>query len=310
MGNFKNIGLIQVDGKMPNLALMKISQYHKQKGDNVEWLNYMANYDIAYISQIFNFSRLENYVINAKEIIKGGTGINIKAKLLEEIEICNADYSLYPNCNYSIQLFSRGCIRKCSFCVVNEKEGKIRPIEPIELNPKGKHIEILDNNFFANPNWKEAIEFLLKWKQPVNLHGVDLRIMNEEQAYWLNQLRHIKQIHIAWDNPKENLVPKMQEMIKWVKPYKIMCYVLIGYNSTPEEDIYRVRTIDGLGITPFVMPFNKKDKYQDAFTRFVDKRWIYKYCKGDFSKYQHNGFVKPEAGGQKNIKNLFSDVCN
>lgn len=278
------IGLIDIDGKMPNLALMKISNYHKSIGNNVEWINYFDQYDIVYTSQIFDFSKSDQTYINSKEIIRGGTGICLKTKLPEEIESCNPDYSIY-NCDYSIQLFSRGCIRKCPFCIVNKKEGKIRPIKHMELNPKGKHIEVLDNNFFANSEWKSAIDLLLKWKQPVNFHGVDVRILTKENIYYLNKLKHYKQIHIAWDNPKDNLLPKLKQMIKFVKPYKIMCYVLTGYWSTLEQDIYRVTEIEKLGITPFVMPFHKKEKYLSDFATFVNKRWIYKACDGDFSQY-------------------------
>jgi len=284
-----NIGLIQIDGKMPNIALMKISQYHKSIGNSIEWIKYFNKYDIVYTSQIFNFSTPDTTYINSGEIIKGGTGISLKKELPKDIESCDPDYSIY-NCNYSIQMFSRGCVRKCPFCVVNEKEGRIRPVKHMKLNPKGKHIEIFDNNFFANPEWKSAINLLLKWKQKVNFHGIDIRIMNEEQAFYLNKLRHKKQIHIAWDNPKDNLLPKIKEVIKYIKPYKIMCYVLIGYWSNQDQDEYRVTELDKLGITPFVMPFNKKDKYQADYATFVNKRWIYKACNGNFKLYNRKNF--------------------
>ena len=82
--------------------------------------------------------------------------------------------------------------------------------------------------------------------------------MNEEQAQALNSLKHHKQIHIAWDNHEDDIIPKIQDMLKWIKPYKIMCYVLIGYWSTPEEDLYRINELKKLKIDPFVMPYNKK----------------------------------------------------
>lgn len=277
------IGLIQVDGKYPNLALMKITNYHKK--DNIEWVNYFNKYDIIYSSKLFNFSKEDITCLNTKELIKGGSGFDISKKLPDHIENSDVDYSIYPKCNYSLQMFSRGCIRKCPFCIVYEKEGNIKPINPISLNPKGKWIEILDNNFFANPEWKSAINMLLKWNQKVNFHGIDLRIINEEQAYYLNKLKHYKQIHIAWDNPKDDLLPKIKEMLKFIKPYKIMCYVLIGYWSTQEEDQYRVKELYNLGITPFVIPYNNKDNYQKRFSRFVNRMQIFKSCNGDFNKY-------------------------
>lgn len=275
------VRLLDIDGKMPNIALMKIAAYHKQKGDHVEWLNPLmdieANIEKVYASKLFNFSDDYDYYPPEAEVIRGGTGFDISSKLPRQIEsITKLDYSIYPQHHYSMQFFSRGCIRSCPFCVVREKEGYIHPVEPLELNPNGKHIEVLDNNFFANPEWKFAIEKLLEWNIPVNLHGVDVRIMNEEQAYYLNKLKHYKQVHIAWDNPKQNILEQLKVMTKYIKPYKIMCYVLIGYWSTPEEDLYRIEKLRELRVDPFVMPFNKMDEYQKKFARWVNHKAIFK----------------------------------
>jgi len=270
------VGLIDIDGhNFPNIALMKIATFHKS--DNVE-MALIGNYDKVYCSKIFNYSEdINSSLINSKEWIKGGTGYDIKSKLPTEIENCQLDYSIYPMYDFSVQLFSRGCIRKCPFCVVPEKEGYIKAVDPLNLNPRGKHIEVLDNNFFANPEWRKSIDYLLEVNQPVNLHGVDIRIMTEEHGYYLNKLNHMKQIHIAWDFPEMDLTPKLKEVVKYIKPYKLMCYVLIGYNSTPEQDLFRVETLRGFGIDPFVMPYNKFNKYQKRFARWVNHKAIFKY---------------------------------
>ncbi len=275
------VRLVDVDSKMANIALMKISSYHKQKGDDVGWYNPIIDgkADTLYLAKVFDFTDDYMYCY-ADEIVRGGTGYDVASRLPEEIEIVkDLDYSIYPDCDYSMQFFSRGCIRNCPFCVVREKEGNIKPVEPMELNPSGERIEVLDNNFFANSEWNSAIAQLLKWNQPVNFHGIDARIMTEEQAYFLNKIRHFKQIHIAWDNPKDNLLPKLKEIMKWIKPYKLMCYVLIGYWSTPEEDLYRVEKLREIGIDPFVMPFNKSDPYQKKFARYVNHKAIFKTVK-------------------------------
>jgi hypothetical protein len=275
------VRLVDVDSKMANMALMKISSYYKQKGRDVGWHNPIIDgkVDILYIAKVFDFT--DDYLYSfADKIVKGGTGYDITSRLPGEIDNVKAlDYSIYSDCDYSIQFFSRGCIRSCPFCIVREKEGDIRPAEPMELNPSGERIEVLDNNFFANPEWKSAITQLLKWNQPVNFHGIDARIMTEEHSYYLNQLKHYKQIHIAWDNPKENILPKLKHITRWIKPYKLMCYVLIGYWSTPEEDLYRVETLRGLGVDPFVMPFDKSDPYQRKFARWVNHKAIFKTVK-------------------------------
>ena len=204
------IGLIDVDGhNFPNLALMKLPTYHKTQGDTVEWYSGIERYDKVYMSKVFTFTEDDGRVIQADEVVRGGTGYDIVSKLPKEVDhVTNPDYSLYPMHKFSIEFFSRGCIRNCPFCVVRRKEGKIAPAFPMELNPAGKHIEVLDNNFFANPQWRDAVSFLNATKQPVNLHGVDVRIMNEEQASALNSMRlKGSSIHIAWDNPKDNILP-------------------------------------------------------------------------------------------------------
>lgn len=256
---------------------MQVSTYYKQQGIEVTWYDPLfSTPDKLYVSKLFDFTQDYDYYPNC-EIVKGGTGFDIKSRLPKEIEdIRTLDYSIYPNMESSIQFFSRGCIRNCPFCVVRQKEGYIYPQEPYTLNPNGKYIDVLDNNFFANPEWKSAVDTLMKWNQPVNFQGVDARIMTEEHAYWLNKVKRYKQIHIAWDNPKDDLVPRLKEIIKYLKPYKLMCYVLIGYWSTPEEDLYRVETLRELGIDPFVMPFDKSDNYQRNFTRWVAHKATFK----------------------------------
>jgi len=274
------IGLIDIDGHgFPNLALMKISTYHKSLGDIVE-IATIGEYDKVYASKLFNFSEdINSSMITCKEpIIKGGSGYDIKKNLPLEIECCEPDYSIYPY-DFSLQFYSRGCIRNCPFCIVRQKEGNIKSVTPMKLNPNGKRIEVLDNNFFANPEWKSAIEDLQCQLQPVNFHGVDVRIMNDEQAFWLMKLKHYKQIHIAWDNPSDDIIPHIREMIKYIKPYNIMCYVLIGYWSTPEQDLYRIEKLRELKIDPFIMPFNKSDPYQKRFARWVNHKAIFKTVK-------------------------------
>ena len=252
-----NIGLIDVDGhNFPNFALMRASAYHKAKGDQVEWATPFNRYDKVLASKVFTFTPDFNYMTLQADIIeKGGTGYDIHKKLPFEISCSTLmDYSIYPQYHFSIQFFSRGCIRKCPFCLVREKEGYIRSVHPVDLNPKGEWIEVLDNNFFANPRWKEAIDYLIKAGQMVNFHGVDVRIMNEEQAFYLSKLKLKRRIHIAWDLPDIDLTEKLKEVTKYIKPRNLSCYVLVGFNSTIEQDIYRLNRLKELGISPFVQP--------------------------------------------------------
>lgn len=292
------IGLIDVDGhNFPNFALMKISAYHKAHGDFVEWarpreLFEVCKYDKIYASKIFTFSPdidARQYVYD--ELIKGGTGYDIKGRLPEPIEACRLlDYDIYPQCNFSVQFFSRGCIRHCPFCLVRDKEGKIQSVEPHKLNPRGEWIEVLDNNFFANPQWREAAEYLKKQNQPVKFHGVDVRIIDEEQAAFLNSLKLKGCVHIAWDLPQLDLTPQLEAITRHIKPYKIVCYVLIGFNSTIEQDMFRLNTLKRLGILPFVQPFRdynnsrQPTQYEKDLGRWANRAWLFKSM--DFAGYE------------------------
>lgn len=271
------IGLYNLEPNIVNTAMMQVSQYHKKNGDSVEIYNPFEKYDKVYAFSIFDFTD-KSYV--TKDMICGGTGFNISISLPKEIEECDYDWSIFPKCDYSIVWFSRGCIRRCPFCVVWKKEGNIKSVKLKNLNPNGTYIKVQDNNFFANPQWKEAINLLKDCNQSVDFaSGIDIRFLNKEMCDALNSLKHKKQIHIAWDDPKENLLPKIKEIIKYIKPYKILCYVLIGYWSTPEEDLYRVESLRSLKIDPFVMPYNKKDRYQKDFARWCNHKAIFKTVK-------------------------------
>ena len=174
--------------------------------------------------------------------------------------------------------------------MVSKKEGKIHPVEPSNLNPNGKWIEVLDNNFFANPEWRSAVEWLNATKQPVNLHGVDVRIMNEEQAHALSTMRIKGNIHIAWDNPREDIIPMVKDMLKYTNHNKIVCYVLIGYWSSIEQDLERVYKLRELGVRPFVQAYRDYDnertpsQYERDFMQYVNKRQIFMTC--DFKDFR------------------------
>lgn len=288
------VRLIADDSKIPNYAIMKISTYHKRLGDNVGWYNPMFDYedtDILYISKVFTFSvdpcKSMPMPINAK-IIKGGTGYDCKTVLPDEIEnICDLDYSLYPSCDYSIIFTTRGCVRKCPFCIVPIKEGLIHNVNVANLNPNGKYIMLLDNNFFANRTWKENIKILKAFNQPIDFNtGIDLRLLNEEQCEALGKLK-IKQIHCAWDNynDKDKILPKLKMLCQYVKPYKITVYVLVGFENKEivDTDLERVMTLKELGVNPFAMgyinfydPNYTKSKSVMDFCRWVDNKFIFK----------------------------------
>lgn len=269
------VGLIDIDSKIPNLALMKAKSFY---GDNAKMITPIESfsYDVIYASKVFNYSYLP--LLPDKAFI-GGTGYNLKVRMFPGIEQCQPDYSIYPMSEMSLQRYSTGCINRCPFCVVGEKEGDLAPCDPVNLNPKGTWIYLLDNNFFASPNWLESIKHLIACKQPVQFEGVDVRILNDEHLYWLSKVKLKKQIHLAWDNAKEDLRNNFKTLSTKINPRKLMVYVLVGFNSSEEEDLYRVEYLRSIKIDPFVMPYNKEDKYQRRFARWVNHKAIFKTVK-------------------------------
>ncbi len=269
------IALVNIEPKIENTAYMQISQYHKQLGDSVEWYSplFHRDYDRIYCSSLFQFTSKK---IVTADMICGGTGFNIRSKLPPEIAVCNLDYSIYPKCRTSYVWFSRGYFRHCPFCVVPEKEGRLDGATPKNLNPKATTVSVMDNNFTALDRilFSNAIDYLKKVNLPVNFQcGLDARLLATEKYEQIKKLKIFKQIRTAWDDPREDLTYGLTDMAAVFGKSKIMVYVLIGYWSTPEEDLARITKIRALGLDAWVMPFNVKDPYQRAFAR-----WNNRHC--------------------------------
>ena len=273
-----NIGLVDIEPKIFNTAYMQIAAHFRSRGDSVDWWLPLTDgqFDHVFCSSLFDYTDKSEVPERA---IRGGTGFDITSRLSQAIEACDLDYSIYPRCKTSYIWFSRGCNRNCPWCVVRGKEGVWHPVNWKNLNPTGKYITVCDNSFFDKGiRWWQPIGLLQEWGLPVDFQGIDVRTIKEGQCLALNGLKHHKQIKIAWDDPKDErvILDGIARLTKYVKPYKIMCYVLIGYWSTPEEDLYRVETLRGIGIDPFVMPYDRSDLYQRAFARWVNHKAIFK----------------------------------
>lgn len=202
------IGLIDVDGKLPNLALMKISRYYKQRGDEVEFCNFFEHYDIVYKSKIFTFTPDIDYYVNADKVESGGTGYDLHKTLPEEIDRLQPDYSLYPNIDKKTAygFLTRGCSNKCPWCVVPVKEGKIRPYMDVdEIAIEGRtHLVLMDNNILACDYGLRQIEKIVERGYRVDFNqALDARLVTEDIAKMLAKVKWLSQIRFGCDTPKQ-----------------------------------------------------------------------------------------------------------
>lgn len=200
------IGLIDVDGHhYPNLALMKLSAWHKARGDTVEWWEKAGSYDRVYMAKVFDetYSPDTPEPLNASEIIKGGTGYGLDNKLPDEVEHIYPDYSIYPELtkDTAFGFLTRGCPRACPFCIVAAKEGRrSRKVADLSEWWDGqKSIELLDPNILACEDHIQLLEQLAESRALVNYNqGLDIRLMNKEAAEIIGATR-VKRIHFETD---------------------------------------------------------------------------------------------------------------
>ncbi len=263
----------------PNLCLMKLSAFHKARGDTVEWLDGGRHYSLVYMSRVFTDSYSKDYggTVHADAVIKGGTGYGLGNKLPDEIEHMCPDYGLYPQfAGTAYGFLSRGCPRGCGFCIVGEKEGR-RAVAVADLDEfwRGeKEIKLLDANILACPEWERLLGQLADSGAWVDFtQGLDIRLMTPEKAAALDHVK-TKALHFAWDDPEDDLVPYFKEFLKMtsIRDYRrLRVYVLTNYGSSTEQDLYRIYTLRDMGYDPFVMVYEKTSA--PPVTRRL-QRWV------------------------------------
>ena len=240
----------------PNLALMKISAWHKAQGDTVEWWTPMLAYDRVYSSKVFTFTPENPYLPD--DTFKGGTGYGIMDELPPEIDAIFPDYSLYPDCHHAIGFLTRGCIRKCPWCVVPKKEGAIRPYSTWReiKRPDSRDIVFMDNNVLACAHGLEQIEDMAGEDVRVDFNqGLDARLITDEVAGMLARLRWIRFIRMSADTDAmlDVVLTAIDRLGKHgVKPYKVFVYVLVQDVVSAERRCIALRDA---GAEPFAQPY-------------------------------------------------------
>ena len=291
------IGLVAVDSKYPNYALMKISAFYKERDCHVEWANNFEHYDIIYKSKIFSFTPDDLFAYDADFIIKGGTGYNLSTTLHEDIEYTQPDYSIYPQIDNKTAygFLTRGCPNKCKWCIVPIKEGNIKPymdVEEIAINGRTNLI-LMDNNIIACDYGLQQIEKIIRKQYRVDFNqALDARLVTEDIAKLLAQVKWINNIRFGCDTPQQiidceramNMIDKYRN-----KPMKYLLYTMLNDNMIEcynRLSYFRKNKRVVLVAQPFRDYNNPQQiipQWQKDMARWSMRREIYKSC--DFKNF-------------------------
>ena len=262
---------LMTDAPEHNLALMKISAWHKAQGDEVFLGGPADEADFSYASYLFNFSP------KYKADVMGGPGLNPSLRLDGKFPIM-PDYSLFPGIDYSLGYTWEYCPRKCAFCIVPKQNNPKTHRSIWEFHDaRFKKICLLNNNTFSDPQWRETFEEI--WDADLIVHdenGYDLRLMSEEKAEALRKTRFTRQIHFAWDFMKDEKLIICGLALAQVYQLNAIVYVLMGFDSNFEEDLYRCQKIHDLGFDPFPMLYKQTSALR-RFRRFIYLRYYRSY---------------------------------
>jgi hypothetical protein len=287
-----NVLLIQLDGKLPNLALMRIAMHYR--GDNVTLRfgaafekEFTDDFDVVYASAIFEKSRplIARLKTVYPQAIVGGTGQDFTTTVEQYgIETNDLNYSLYPRFRSSIGFTQRGCRLKCPFCVVPKKEGAVRFNQTIAQiwrgEPWPRELLLLDNDFFGQLGWRHRIREIQEGNFKVSFNqGINARFLTEETAEAVASVDYrddsmkVKRIYTAWDSmgDERRLFRGLELLCRYgVKPDHIMVYMLIGYwpEETHDKRDYRRRKLREFGARPYPMPYVRSNELI-GFQRWV-----------------------------------------
>ena len=318
------IRITQLDGSLPNLALMRLAHFHKAQGDQVvvtrqiERELFEGDYDRVYGSSIFSFSaaRVERFKLQWPGAVIGGTGTGNPIQIEDLIgDYRGVDYEGYPDFEASLGFTQRGCRMRCRFCVVPKKEGKNRFASTIAQIWRGgihpKHIHLLDNDFFGQPNWQERINEIREGDYKVCFsQGINARLITDEVARALATIKYRdtaftkKRLYCAWDNLRDEKVffRGVERLANaGIPPTQLMVYMLIGFDplETWDRIWYRFNKMVSIGMDPYPMVFDERRTDLKCFQRWVITRT---YKKTEWDEYQRS--TKSSASTEAFIRSL------
>jgi len=257
-----DLDVIRQRRPFPNLALMKLSAYHRAKGDQV-FLNFpLYQPDITYASCVFTWNANRRASVPNGAIV-GGPGIDLKAELPPDVEHFMPDYSLYSGVNFSLGFTSRGCIRKCPWCVAPEKEGQIKPWSRIYefWDRRHRKIMLLDNNLLAAPNWRLTMDDLIAEGLDVDFNqGLDIRLLNEENLDYLKRVK-ARQLRFAFDDiTYEGAVRRGIQLLldNGIPSRHLSFYVLVGFGDDGTA-VERMKILASYNVEVYPMAYKGPD---------------------------------------------------
>lgn len=262
----KNVLFLDMDGySFPNLALMKLSSDHLARGDKCFLGKSKFVADKIYVGVVFSWNSKKAWVkYNAiksmgGDVELGGYFVNSTESLSPEIEHTMPDYELY-GMDYSMGFTSRGCSRNCKFCIVRQKEGDIRWVASINefLHPDHKRLLLLDNNLLASPKWDFTLNELVESGVSVDYNqGLDIRLVDEKKAGLLAETNY-ECLRFSFDSTKmkTNVINGLNRLEEaGVPPSKTFFYVLVGFDTSFQEDMKRLKLLKDHGASAFPMVY-------------------------------------------------------
>lgn len=296
------IGLLAVDSKYPNLAIMKLSAYHKSIGDTVEWLSPLERYDIAYLAKVFSFTPDNPYIIQDDEVHKGGTGYDITTRLPGYIDRIQPDYSIYPDIpkDKAYGFLTRGCPNRCKWCVVPEKEGRLSPymdVEEIAIDGRYKLI-LMDNNILASDYGLGQIEKIIRLNELRKMkrepmiqvdfnQALDARLVTDDIAGMLARLKWIDYIRFGCDTPAQishcDKACSLLDKHGYKGFFFLYCILLDDFRKSFERVNYWKRK-EGYRYRPYCQPFrdihgkNVIPQWQKDMAQWANRKWYFTSC--------------------------------